>query len=89
MDGLRLFDLSTFIDPFGEGESGDDSNYDDFSILGYDDYEIGINEMRAYDLQTFSEDGDTYVFTAWKASRDDEQGPIGLTVHLDEDVICD
>jgi hypothetical protein len=89
VDGLRLFDLSTFIDPFGEGESGDDSNYDDFSILCYDDYEIGINDMRAYDLQTFSEDGDTYVFTSWKASRDDEQGPIGLTVHLDEDVICD
>ena len=88
VDGLRLFDLSEFLDPFGVDEDGE-SNFDDFSIDIYDDYVIDLNEMLAYDLQTFSEGDDTYVFTSWRKSRKDEEGPIGLTVHLDEDVECD
>ena len=89
VDGLRLFDFTEFLDPFGEGVGCDDSNFDDFSIDIYDDYEIGIYEMQAFDLQTFSEGGDTYVFTSWRKNRESEFGPIGLTVHLDEDVVCD
>ena len=89
VDGLRLFDLSEFLDPFGRGQGGDDSNFDDFSIDIYDGFEIGIYELQAFDLQTFSEDGDTWVFTSWRQSRANEEGYIGLTVHLDEDVVCD
>ena len=89
VDGLRLFDFTEFLDPFGEGVGCDDSNFDDFSIDIYDDYEIGPNEMQAFDLQTFSESGDTYVFTSWRVNRVDELNSIGLTVHIDEDVECD
>ena len=89
VDGLRLFDLSEFLDPFGVGVAGDDSNFDDFSIDIYDDYVINQIEMQAFDLKTFSEAGSTYVFTSWRKNRESEEGPIGLTVHLDEDVECD
>jgi hypothetical protein len=85
-DGLRLFDLSNFLDPFGYGADGDDLNYDDFSIDIYNDYAIGLYQMQAYDLQTHAEDGDTYVFTSWTEIDADDEGYIGLTVHLDEDV---
>jgi hypothetical protein len=88
VDGLRLFDLSEFLDPFGEDTTGE-SNFDDFSIDIYDNYLVGVFKMQAFDLQTFSEGGDTYVFTSWRKNRAEEFGPIGLTVHLDEDVVCD
>ncbi len=88
VDGLRLFDLSEFLDPFGEDTTGD-SNFDDFSIDSYDSYEVDDFEMQAFDLQTFTEGDDTYVFTSWRKNREDDDGPIGLTVHLDEDVVSD
>ncbi len=88
VDGLRLFDFSEFLDPFGEDTTGD-SNYDDFSIDIYDSYVVGLDEMQAFDLQTFTEGDDTYVFTSWRKNRKDPLGPLGLTVHLDEDVVCD
>ena len=87
-DGLRLFDLSEFLDPFGVGSYGDGSNYDDFEIDIYDDYRVDSSYLQAFDLQAFTVDGDTYVFTSWRQSRTG-QGYIGLTVHLDEDVVCD
>lgn len=89
VDGLRLFDLSEFLDPFGEGVAGDDSNFDDFSIDNYNDYVIVTDTMQAFDLQTFTEEGDTYVFTSWRENRANAEGSIGLTVHLDESVVCD
>jgi hypothetical protein len=90
IDGLRLFDLSEFLDPFGV-DVGTESNFDDFSMVRYEhSIRIGeeLTEMRAYDLQALSEDGNTYVFTSWKQARTGI-GSIGLTVHLDEDVVCD
>jgi hypothetical protein len=90
IDGLRLFDLTEFLDPFGRGNEGDDSNFDDFAIYHYNSYTVGENVvMQAHDLQTFSEDDNTYVFTSWREGRDITNGHIGLSVHLDEDVICD
>ena len=90
VDGLRLFDFSEFLDPFGVDDNAGDSNFDDFSIDIYDDYVVGEIEMQAFDLQTFSEEGDTWVFTSWRENRaEGEEGLIGLTVHLDEDVVCD
>ncbi len=88
VDGLRLFDLSEFLDPFGEDTTGD-SNFDDFSIDIYDNYQVGLDAMQAFDLQTFTEGDDTYVFTSWRKNRTNTNGPIGLTVHVDEDVECD
>lgn len=87
IDGLRRFDLTEFLDPFGVGE-GTESNYDDFSIDIYDEYVVSGMRMRAYDLQTLSVGDDTFVFTSWKRGRTDI-GVIGLTVHRDQDVICD
>ncbi len=89
IDGLRLLNFSEFLNPFGVNMDGE-SNFDDFSIDIYDSYIVDEEEMQAFDLQTFSEDGDTYVFTSWKMSTQyGVEGPIGLTVHLDEDVVCD
>ena len=45
--------------------------------------------MQAFDLQTFTEGDDTYVFTSWRKNRTNINGPIGLTVHVDEDVVND
>jgi len=89
IDGLRLFDFSEFLDPFGEDDEAGDSNFDDFSIDIYDDYIVDENVMQAFDLQTFSEGGNTWVFTSWRKNRANQLAPIGLTVHLDEDVVCD
>lgn len=86
-EGLRCFDLSEFLDPFGV-DVGTESNYDDYVVYQYDDYEVDSNAMGAFDLQTLSEDGDTYVITSWKSVRTGT-GIIGLTIHLDESVVCD
>lgn len=87
IDGLRCFDLTEFLDPFGVGEDTE-SNYDDFSIDIYDEYVVSGQRMRAYDLQTLSVGDDTFVFTSWKRGRTGTDA-IGLTVHRDEDVVCD
>lgn len=88
VDGLRRFDLTDFLDPFGRADDTE-SNYDDFSVDDFI-YVNGDEEvMTAYDLQTLSEDGDTYVITSWRQNRSDTGGDLGLTVHLDEDVVCD
>jgi len=86
VDGLRLFDLSEFLDPFGLATATNESSFDDFSIDIYDSYEVGVIPMQAYDLQTFSEGGDTYVFTSWREAQEGEDLQIGLTVHFDEGV---
>jgi|GEM_PF-1474324 hypothetical protein len=89
VDGLRRFDLTEFLDPFGR-DSDSESNFDDFVVDHYNSYSVGQTVMQAHDLQTLSEDGDTYVFTSWRVSREDEdEQEIGLTVHLDEGVIGD
>lgn len=88
VDGLRRFDLTDFLNPFGRGNAGA-SNYDDFSIDDFIYVNGGEEVMTAYDLQTLSEDGDTYVITSWRQNRSDTNGWLGLTVHLDEDVVSD
>jgi hypothetical protein len=88
VDGLRRFDLAEFLNPFGRGDAGA-SNYDDFSIDNFIYVNGGEEVMTAYDLQTLSEDGVTFIFTSWRADRADEDGWLGLTVHLDAGVVSD
>jgi len=90
VDGLRRFDLTEFLDPFGLGDEGDDSNFDDFLVDHYNSFFVGQTVMQAHDLQTLSEDGDTYVFTSWRENHVNQGGQeIGISVHLDEDIVCD
>lgn len=89
VEGLLRFDLSEFIDPFGYDldEGTTDLDFDDFSV-DVAEYSVESTPMHAYDLRTYAEDGDTYVFTTWREGRQDIVGDIGLTVHLDEGVIA-
>lgn len=79
VDGLRRFDLSEFIDPFGYEDSGASTNlcYDDLEVDLWDEFEPEPDVyLEAYDLRTFCEEGDTYIFTSWRQSRIDSGGQL-------------
>lgn len=96
IDGLRRFELSEFLDPFGYDDSNDPNelSFDDFSVDRYDEFEVEVGQestdLWAYDIGTFCEDRDTYVFSSWREGREyNLEGLLGLTVHLDAGVAND
>ncbi len=69
-----------FIDPFGYEDSGASTNlcYDDLEVDLWDEFEPEPDVyLEAYDLRTFCEEGDTYIFTSWRQSRIDSGASYG------------